>query len=383
MKILQVITNLELGGAQKATLNLSEWLMERGHDVVVVSSSKGGLYRRVKEIFGRRFKEIRFLEREINPIYDLIAFFSLFIFILENKFDLVHTHTSKAGILGRWAAFFALRTRNIHTVHGFAFHDYQNKIVKSIFVILERATAVITDRIIAVSESVKNKGLRYGIADENKYSVIYELVDVSGYSDGGFMLRENRSYQKTFFRIGMVAALKPQKNPQDFIKLAAIMMKKRKNLEFLLIGDGVLRNRLNKMVEKYSIKENFKILGWREDAYELMKSFDILVLTSLFEGQPHVIIEAMSLGIPIVATKVDGIKDIVINGSNGFLFPPKKPYQMARCIENILDKDEVKKALSSNARNYFREEKKMDYMHNLGRIESIYQEIISGSDRNY
>lgn len=377
MKVLQVITNLELGGAQKATLNLSKWLLERGHDVIVVSSSRGFLYGKAKGIFGGRFKEVRFLKREVNPVYDLIAFFSLFIFILENKFDIVHTHTSKAGILGRWAAFFALRTKSIHTVHGFAFHDYQNWIVRYIFIILERVTAVVTDRIIVVSESIKNKGLKNRIASEDKYSIVYELVNVTNRSGSRFMLEE-KSYQKASYRIGMIAALKPQKNPQDFIKLAVIMIKKRKNLEFLLIGDGVLKNRLNKMVEEYNIKENFKILGWREDAYDLMKSFDVLVLTSLFEGQPHVIIEAMSLGIPIVATRVDGIKDIIINGSNGFLFPPKKLYQMARCIEKILDNDELKKVLSSNARNYFREEKKMDYMLNLGKIESIYQEVISG-----
>ena len=377
MKVLQVITNLELGGAQKATLNLSKWLLERGHDVIVVSSSRGFLYGKAKGIFGGRFKEVRFLKREVNPVYDLIAFFSLFIFILENKFDIVHTHTSKAGILGRWAAFFALRTKSIHTVHGFAFHDYQNWIVRHIFIILERVTAVVTDRIIVVSESIKNKGLKNRIASEDKYSIVYELVNVTNRSGSRFMLEE-KSYQKASYRIGMIAALKPQKNPQDFIKLAVIMIKKRKNLEFLLIGDGVLKNRLNKMVEEYNIKENFKILGWREDAYDLMKSFDVLVLTSLFEGQPHVIIEAMSLGIPIVATRVDGIKDIIINGSNGFLFPPKKLYQMARCIEKILDNDELKKVLSSNARNYFREEKKMDYMLNLGKIESIYQEVISG-----
>jgi len=377
VKVLQVITNLELGGAQKATLNLSKWLLERGHDVIVVSSSRGFLYGKAKGIFGGRFKEVRFLKREVNPVYDLIAFFSLFIFILENKFDIVHTHTSKAGILGRWAAFFALRTKSIHTVHGFAFHDYQNWIVRHIFIILERVTAVVTDRIIVVSESIKNKGLKNRIASEDKYSIVYELVNVTNRSGSRFMLEE-KSYQKASYRIGMIAALKPQKNPQDFIKLAVIMIKKRKNLEFLLIGDGVLKNRLNKMVEEYNIKENFKILGWREDAYDLMKSFDVLVLTSLFEGQPHVIIEAMSLGIPIVATRVDGIKDIIINGSNGFLFPPKKLYQMARCIEKILDNDELKKVLSSNARNYFREEKKMDYMLNLGKIESIYQEVISG-----
>ncbi len=377
MKVLQVITNLELGGAQKATLNLSKWLLERGHDVIVVSSSRGFLYGKAKGIFGGRFKEVRFLKREVNPVYDLIAFFSLFIFILENKFDIVHTHTSKAGILGRWAAFFALRTKSIHTVHGFAFHDYQNWIVRHIFIILERVTAVVTDRIIVVSESIKNKGLKNRIASEDKYSIVYELVNVTNRSGSRFMLEE-KSYQKASYRIGMIAALKPQKNPQDFVKLAVIMMKKRKNLEFLLVGDGVLKNRLNKMVEEYNIKENFKILGWREDAYDLMKSFDVLVLTSLFEGQPHVIIEAMSLGIPIVATRVDGIKDIIINGSNGFLFPPKKLYQMARCIEKILDNDELKKVLSSNARNYFREEKKMDYMLNLGKIESIYQEVISG-----
>ncbi|MDP8234669.1 MAG: glycosyltransferase family 4 protein [Candidatus Saelkia tenebricola] len=382
MKVLQVITHLELGGAQKATLDLSRWLLRKGYDVVIISSSRGFLYKSVKKEFGKRFKESKFLRREINPVYDLIGFFSLLIFILENKFDVVHTHTSKAGILGRWAVLFTLRTKSVHTVHGFAFHDFQNLILKHIFIIVEKITAIITNKIIAVSKSVKDKGLKYGIGSEKKYSVVYELVN-TGSNNDRLTLESREHNRRASYKIGMIAALKQQKNPGDFIKIASILLKKRKDLEFLLIGDGVLRNKLNKMIKMYNIEENFKILGWREDAYALMESFDVLILTSLFEGQPHVIIEAMSLGIPIVATEVDGVKDLIKNGENGFLFPPRNPHAAVRCVENILDNTEVRNNISMAAWNYFKNEKKMDYILNLGKIEKIYQEIVYESDRNY
>lgn len=369
MKVLQIITELQLGGAQKATLNLAQWLKSKNYDLILISSARGILVQEAKHILGVRFKELKFLKRNINPIYDLIAFFSLYIFIKDNKFDIVHTHSSKAGILGRWAAYFCFYPKIIHTAHGFAFHDYQNWVVKRFYILFEKITAVISNKIIAVSEEVKAKGLKHKIGSTNKYAVVYELVDIKSYSTK--LTSKNKN-----FKIGMVGALKYQKAPQDFVKAAWILNKNRDDLKFLLVGNGKLKSDLEKLVKKYNLVNNFKFLGWRRDIEKIMSEFDILVLPSLFEGQPHVIIEALALGIPVVASDVDGIKDLIKDGENGFLVKPHSPYQIADKVNKLLNDKQLRAKVARNAQRYFFHEKKLDYLSNLDKIEQIYCEVM-------
>ncbi len=363
------MTHLEIGGAQKATINLCSGLFERNHEVFLLSSYKDNfLSVEINKLLGSKFKKLNFLKREINPIFDLLSFFSLYIYIKENKFDIVHTHMSKAGILGRWAAFLAFGPSIVHTVHGFAFHDFQNFITRKICIFIEKTTACITDKIIAVSEAVIEKGLRYGIGNKRKYVLIYEILE----------LEKNRTaliLDKKNTRIGMIAALKQQKSPEDFVKTAYILNRRRKNIEFYLIGDGRLRGKIEKMIADFDLEANFKVLGWRQDAYAIMGGFDVLVLTSIFEGQPHVLIEAFSLKIPVVATAVDGVVDLIKNDETGFLVPVHSPQKLAECIEKIIDDESIREKISQNAYDFYVKEKKMDYNFNLDRIISIYKEL--------
>lgn len=367
MKILQLITHLEIGGAQKATLYLSSYLKSQGHYVILSSGPKGLLAEDARKIMGWNFKIFRFLIREINPIFDLIAFFTLFIYIREQNFDIVHTHISKAGFLGRWAAFFA-GVKSVHTVHGFAFHDYQNPVVKWLYIILEKFTARITSRIIAVSEKVRDKGLKYGISNNNKYKVVYELVQLPPVR---VISLKNTSPQV----IGMIAALKPQKNPCDFIKLAGMVSCRYPRLQFHIVGNGKLGKKIKKMVSRLGIENRVKFWGWQREGWKFMINFDIMVLTSLFEGQPHVVIEAMALGIPVVAYGVDGVNDIIKDGMNGFTVSPRNLSELRRKVELLLNDSSLREKISANAYNWVRKEKKLDCIYNSGRIEKIYMEV--------
>ncbi len=367
MKILQLITHLEIGGAQKATLHLSSYLKLQGHHVILGSGPRGLLTEDARKILGRNFRIFRFLIREINPIFDLVAFFTLFIYIREQKFDIVHTHISKAGFLGRWAAFFA-GVKSVHTVHGFAFHEYQNSVVRWVYIILEKITARITSKIIAVSERVRDKGLNYGIGNNNKYEVVYELVQLPPVR---IRLLKNTSSQV----IGMIAALKPQKNPWDFIKLAKIISRRYPQLQFHIVGDGKLGKKMKKMVSHLGIEDRVKFWGWRKEGWKFMINFDIMVLTSLFEGQPHVVIEAMGLGIPVVAYGVDGVNDIIKDGMNGFTVSPRNLSELREKVELVLNDFSLRKKISTNAYTWVRKEKKLDCIYNSGRIEKIYMEV--------
>ncbi len=346
---------------------LSSYLKLQGHHVILGSGPRGLLTKDATKIMGGNFKIFRFLIREINPLFDLIAFFTLFIYIREQKFEIVHTHISKAGFLGRWAAFFA-GVKSVHTVHGFAFHDYQNPVVKWVYIILEKITARITSRIIAVSEKVKDKGLNYGIGNTNKYEVVYELVQLPPVRIRSL---KNTSPQV----IGMIAALKPQKNPCDFIKLAKIISRRYPQLQFHIVGDGKLGKKMKKMVSSWEIEDRVKFWGWQIEGWKFMINFDIMVLTSLFEGQPHVIIEAMALGIPVVAYGVDGVSDIIKDGINGFTVSPRNLCALIEKVELLLNDFSLREKISTNAYNWVRKEKKLDCIYNLGRIEEIYMEV--------
>ncbi len=370
MKILQIITHLEIGGAQKATLLLSQELINRGHDVVVLSSARGGLVEEFKRILGFNFRILPYLRRGINPIFDLLAFFSIFIYIKELDFDLVHTHSSKAGILGRWAAFLS-SVKSVHTVHGFAFHDYQNAILKYLYVLIERVTALISTKIIFVSEGVKERALSNSIVaikSHSKFDVIYELIKLNPIKHD--VRRED------FFTIGMVAPLKKQKRPEDFLSFAKALIRKRKDVKFILVGDGELRPKLEIMAMRLKIIDKIEFKGWREDAYSIMSSFDICVLTSIFEGQPHVIIEAMSLSIPIIATSVEGVKELVSEGGSGFLVEPFNPDDIALLANKLLNDKVLRESLGAKGRNYFETNEKFNYIKNINKIENIYKGII-------
>ncbi|MDP8253685.1 MAG: glycosyltransferase family 4 protein [Candidatus Kaelpia aquatica] len=368
MKILQIITHLEMGGAQKATLLLSQELISRGHDVVVLSSVRGGLLKEFREKLGPNFRSLCFLKRSVNPVFDLLAFFSLFIYIKEFNFDLVHTHSSKAGILGRWAAFFS-SVKSVHTVHGFAFHDYQNFILRHCSILIERVTALISDKIILVSEEVKKKALKNSIIiTEERAEVIYELVKIPPVDP----IVKN----KNFFTIGMVAPLKTQKRPEDFLKFVASLSRIRKDVRFVLVGDGKLRPKLEMIAKRYGILDKVEFKGWREDAYAIMQSFDIFVLTSIFEGQPHVIIEAMSLSIPVIATAVDGVKDLISQGENGFLVKPFKYNDIALLANRLLDDKVLRGSVGFRGYSYLKTEKRFDYIENISKIERLYNSIV-------
>jgi glycosyltransferase involved in cell wall biosynthesis len=373
VKILQIITHLEIGGAQKATLLLSKELKSRGHEVILISSAGGGLTDEFKKILGSDFKALPYLRRAINPIFDLLAFFSIYIYIKDSGFDLVHTHSSKAGILGRWAAYLA-SVKSVHTVHGFAFHDYQNIFLRCLYILVERVTAIISDKIIFVSEGVWNKALNNSIVtdkSQSKFRIIYELIKIENLKP----IAARTRLKKDFFIIGMVAPLKEQKRPEDFLRFARILIKKRDDVRFILVGDGRLRPRLEKKAENWKISERVEFKGWRDDAYSIMSSFDIFVLSSIFEGQPHVILEAMSLAIPLIATSVDGVRELVSAAENGFLVQPFKPDDIACLANRLLDDRVLRESLGAKGYNYFKNNQKFNYIKNIDKIENIYKSI--------
>lgn len=339
VNVLHLITKLEIGGAQKHTIHTVEKLDKTKYNVFLVSSNDGPLNDYARGLNEVTFVELSELKREISFFNDIRVIFKIVKLLKKYKIDIVHTNSSKAGIVGRLAARIARTPVIIHTVHGFGFHDYQSAMIKQLYVNLERFNSRFTDKLITVSEFTSKKGLVNRIATEEKYITIHSGINIQSFSNVNVnkkSLRESLGIKDDVAVVGNVGNFKPQKNPLDFVKMANIVVKKFPQTKFLLIGDGELRDDIERLIQKYNLQNNMILTGWRNDIPELMSIIDILVLSSLWEGLPQVFPQAMASGKPIVATNVDGAPEAVEHGVNGYLVNPKDYNNLAFYVMKLL-----------------------------------------------
>jgi len=280
------------------------------------------------------------LVREISPLKDIRALLALYRHIRQRRYTVVHTHSSKAGILGRWAAYVAGVPIVVHTVHGWGHHDRQRPLVRRLYVLLEQVTQPITDKLIVVSPRNIEKGLSDGIATPSKYVTIRSGIELDRFrhpSRPPETVRTELGIPLGAPVVGTVTRLSPQKAPLDFIEAAARVVDRRPDVHVVIVGDGPLRTDVEARLSGLGLTECIHLTGLRRDVPELMHSFDVFALSSLWEGLPRVLPQAMAAGLPIVATAVDGNAEVVTDGVNGFLTPPGDPGAMADAILRLLE----------------------------------------------
>ena len=362
MRVCHVITKPELGGAQLSTLNILTNFPADKYDLSIITSPKGILAAEIRDIKGVKSHFISSLVRSINPIADIIAFISIYVVYSINKYAIVHTHSSKAGIIGRWAAFVYNLThrcrvkgegcRIVHTAHGWPFNDHQKPILKNFYIFLERLTAKVTAKIICVSEKDLEAGLRYRIAPRDKFVVIkygIPLAEFRRLSGNGAEKRKELKIHNSDPIVGMIACLKSQKSPLDYVKACIEIYKETPNANFLLIGDGVLKKRCKEVLASTPLNGRFIFAGWRRDISEILDILDIAVLTSKWEGMPISIIEALCKGKPAVITNVGGARELVRDKVNGFLTRPGSYEDTAKKVLTLLKNKEQLKEMSKRA----------------------------------
>lgn len=342
-KVTHVITMLELGGAQGNTLFTVEHLSREKFDVGLISGPGGIQDPKAKQIKNLDLRFVPSLVRPVRPWKDLACYFDLKRLFKEKKPDIVHTHSSKAGILGRLAARSAGVPIIIHSIHGFGFNPYQKFYVRWLFVFLEKIIAPFTTTLIAVAQSNIDEGIKLGIGEREQYVLIRSGVDIQKIREranqaGREALRRELGiefHQKMILSIG---PFKFQKDPVAFVEIAAHVRKQIPEAVFVWSGDGELRPQVEKRMEELGIKGGVKILGWRRDIPELLAACDIFVLTSLWEGLPRSGVEALIAGKPVVAFAVDGVPEIIQEGKNGFILKPGDKEGFARrLIETLKD----------------------------------------------
>lgn len=350
INLLYVITKLELGGAQKQLLSLISGLDKERFNVFLFTAKEGLLLPEALSIGGLRLERSRWLERPINPFKDLLAVFEIYRFIKNSKIQIVHTHSSKAGILGRFSARLAKVKFIYHTVHGWSFNDFQPVFPRTVFIHLERFVARFTDKIIIVSFHDKQKGLNNHIADENKFQLIRYGIDYNMFTLIDRNIREELGIGKDDLAVGMVSCLKPQKSPGDFIKLASLVHKKFPEARFILVGDGPLRKGIQKMINKLGLNSSVVLTGWRWDIERILSAIDICVLTSLWEGLPVVALEALASSKPVVATNTGGIAELIVDGKNGFLVSIRDMQGMSDRVSLLLKDANLRGVMSLGAK---------------------------------
>ncbi|MFN3550540.1 MAG: glycosyltransferase family 4 protein [Endomicrobiia bacterium] len=395
IKVLHIITKLELGGAQQNTLYTVENLNKEKFDVCLISGCGGILDEKAKLISKTKNVKLFFVKnliREINPIKDFIALIELIILLNKIKPDIVHTHSSKAGILGRWATFFVnviYKIRNkknvkiIHTFHGFAFSAYHKFFIRWVYIFLEFFTAIISDKLIFVSNDNIKTAKMYKIGNLKKYILIRSGIKISNFyvSDKDkslrFLKKEELGILEAEKVITTIGPFKPQKNLSDFIKIAKIISDKLSEMKirFLIIGDGEQRNFLISLSKKLNVEEKIKFLSWQKNVKEFLVITDIFVMTSLWEGLPRSAVEALVCGVPVVAYSVDGLNDIIKSGTNGFLVKPKDIFSLAEKIIFLLTNNEVYNNIKKNTTQTIDKSFDIDYM--VLQQENLYFELTS------
>lgn len=321
LRVLHAITMLELGGAQRNTLDTVAALDRREFAVGLACADEGELLPEARALPDVELFELPHLRREVRPWSDARALSELRRAIRTFRPHIVHTHSSKAGILGRLAARREGVPLVVHSIHGFGFGPHQPAPVRLAFLTAERLAAPWTTAFIAVSRRNLEDGVRLGLFTAEKARVIRSGIDLKPFVEhrGGEAVRRELGVPATAPLVVQIACFKAQKAPERFVEVAARLAPRFPEAHFLLVGDGALRGRLERLRREAGLESRLHLPGWRRDVPEVLDAATVVTLTSRFEGLPRVLVEALAAGVPVVSMSVDGVPEVVHDGENGFL----------------------------------------------------------------
>jgi len=288
---------------------------------------------------------------EISPITDRAALRTLVRLFEERRYDVVHTHSAKGGALGRMAAARVGVPRIVHTLHGFPFHEFQSPLRRAAYVEIERWLGRRTHVFLAIGSGVAAEAVRRGIAPPDRIRTIPPAVDrierPTGAAARG-LARRRLGLPAGIRLVGTVGRIDYQKAPEHWIEALARIP--GDDVWGLWIGDGPMRSELLAKAHKLGVADRFRLLGYRDDVTELLPALDVFALASRYEGLPCALIEAIDAGVPVVATAVNAVPDVVVPGETGLLVPPQNPRALARAIQYLLDEPSEAARMAAAAR---------------------------------
>lgn len=372
-KIIYLITKDDVGGAQKYVQDLAENLDKNEFDVKILTGGKRG---------------IRFLSNAFRPhllfLNDWLALVELFLEFKKEKPDIVHLNSSKAGVIGAVAAKLAGVKRVIFTAHGWVFNpdNELSFIRKKVYILLHKIATLFQDKIINVSEYDRQLAIKNGIAKPEKLITVHngldreniKFMDKSTARKAISKIAKAPAAQSTdHIWVGSVGRLVIEKSYSDFVEAARLIP--NQNVKFFIIGSGNEKTKLLSLISKCGLQNRFFIVENLAPAASYLKAFDVFILPSIKEGMPYTILEAMAAGLPIIATRVGGIPEILdtLGGSRkGLVMPPREPEELARAINYLLKNTDEAATLASNGKSFLKEQLTLEKM--VRETKSVYNE---------
>lgn len=334
------------------------------------------------EQFKGRTRYIQQLQREINPLKDLVALLKIYAILSQGNFDLVQTHTAKAGILGRLAARLAGVKKIVHCSHGHNFYGYFGFWGSKLVITIERFFDRFSDKFIALTELEKSDLVNYRVTAVTKVAVVQSGLEIEKYYCPPAeiaRLKEEWQLPAAAPVVGLVSRLEPVKGPLSLVEAAKIVIAACPEVKFLVVGEGSLRKKMEDQCRESGLSGSFVFTGWQEKVEQLLGVLDILVLPSLNEAVGRIILEAATYGVPAVATRVGGVPEIVRDQETGLLVPPQDAGSMAKALIELLTNREKRERLGRAAKDKVIE--KFTATEMVRSISNLYLELVNHENK--
>ncbi len=370
MRILQVAYKSQIHGGEKVLLDLTRGLMEKGHHLFVACPSHGALTEAL------RAEGADVLVFPMRKTYDLIAVYRLYKILKKYKIDVIHSHGLLVNILSRVASYLANTPVSISTAHiplnlksGKQAQNILEKLMIPYYLVLDNLTSVFNHKVIAVSDAVKKDLIEQGV-DSKRVVVVQNGIDWRLVNGSSKSVKPESPGEPNHPIVGTITRLSPQKDIPTFLRMARLVINEIPRTQFLVIGDGEERDELQALADRLKLHNHVKFLGYRKDALDILKTFSIFALSSLWEGLPIVILEAMAAKKPVVATAVDGVKEVVDHGKTGLLVEPQSPDLLAKSVIELIKNPSQAKEFGRRGRE--RVEKFFSIKRVINTVEQIY-----------
>ncbi len=380
-KVMRMIARLNIGGPAIHVILLTSMLNSERYESILVTGKEGPKEGNMLSLAREKGVEplmVPSLGRELHPLRDLITLWKLYWLIRREKPDIVHTHTAKAGTVGRLAAWLAGVPVIIHTFHGHVLHGYFSSWKNSFFRSIERFLARRCSRVITVSECCRQDLLRYNIGTDESLRTIYLGLELEKFrlpdeEEVRQIVRQQYEIPQEAFVVGIVARLVPIKRHEVLFQAVPKVLREYPETYFVIVGDGELRESLEQLAQRLNIAHCCIFCGFRNDPERVYAAFDLTVLTSGNEGLPVTVIESLASGKAVVATEVGGVPELIEEGKNGYIVEKENPDSVADGIIKAVADPEKTKTMGKNAQD--ETIRKFSSQRLMEEIDSLYQEV--------
>lgn len=379
MRVVHIITRMIVGGAQENTLlNCRDLIRTFGDDVLLVTGPSPGPEGNLLDRIDVPLRTVPSLVRAIRPVSDLRAYLELKSILRDFRPDIVHTHSAKAGILGRAAAH-ALKIPVVHTVHGAPFHPYQSSVTRFLYRAAERWAGKRTDALISVADAMTDLLALSGVAPREKFRTIYSGMETGPFLDSAVHRSKTRTefgFSDDDIVIGKIARLFHLKGHEYVIEAAGNIVRKIPNARFFFIGNGILADRYKSIISERGLERHFVFAGLvpPERIPEMISAMDILVHTSLREGLARVLPQALLAGKPVISYDIDGAREVVLHEETGLLLSPESIVELEDAIIRLAGAPDLRDKYGEEGRKRFSERFEHNFM--TRKIRKLYEEIV-------